>query len=67
MDVLACDVTEPAAPRGRLLRLIDHLAERQMQHSLDVIDRAQRASADIDSVTQPSSSIARSSTSPCDR
>ena len=58
---------ESPPPRGKVLRLLDTLAEWQMRHSLDVISRTQADNATITGVTQPSSAIERSSTSPCDR
>ena len=58
---------EPAPPRGKLLRMLDTLAEWQMRHSHSVISRTQADNATITSVIQPSSANERSSTSPCDR
>ncbi len=62
-----CD-SPPGKPyRGRLLRMLDTLAEWQMRHSHRVISRAQTDNATMTGVTQPSSGNERSSTSPCDR
>jgi hypothetical protein len=60
--------SSPESPprRGRLLRFLDALAEQQMQHSHRQINRRQVRKATITSVTQPSSTNERSSTSPCD-
>jgi hypothetical protein len=63
-----CKPSQETAPRGTLLRLLDTFAEWQMRHSHSVISRVQpNDAAVINSVTQPSSSNERSSTSPCDR
>ena len=67
---------ESTPRRGMLLRLADALAERQMRHSYCVISRssrsrifgrAQRDNATMIGVNQPSSTMARSSTSACER
>jgi hypothetical protein len=71
MPSLACqpaDASGPAPPRGRVLRILDALAEWQMRQSVRVISRGdQRLSATMTSVTQPSTEIDRSKTNPCDR
>jgi hypothetical protein len=71
MASLACqtaDATRPAPRRGRVLRILDALAEWQMRQSVRVISRGdQRLSATMTRVTQPSTEIDRSKTSPCDR
>lgn len=64
---LGRNAPQSTPPRGRLLRLLDTLAEWQMRHSHDVISRVQPDAAIINNVTQPSSANERSSTSPCDR
>jgi hypothetical protein len=58
---------ETTPRRGALLRLIDTLAEWQMQHSHHVISRTQPARATSSGVNQPSSGKERSSINPCDR
>lgn len=65
MNTLTFDNSNSPEPRGKLLRVLDTLAEWQMRHSHSVISRAQ-ADATITSVTQPSSKNECSSTSPCD-
>jgi hypothetical protein len=62
------DASRPTPPRGRVLRILDALAEWQMRQSVRVISRGgQRLSASMTRVTQPSTEIDRSKTSPCDR
>jgi len=71
MASLACqtaDASHSAPRRGRVLRILDALAEWQMRQSVRVISRGdQRLSATMTRVTQPSTEIDRSKTSPCDR
>ena len=69
MAALAYDVTDPVEPGSRnlLLRMADWFAEQHMRNSHRLISRGQDARADITSVTQPSSTIERSSTRPFDR
>jgi hypothetical protein len=71
MPSLACqpaDASGQTVPRGRVLRMLDAWAEWQMRHSVRVISRTdQRLSATMTRVTQPSTEIDRSKTSPCDR
>ena len=68
MAALTYDVIDPVEPvsRNRLLRMADWLAEQHMRNSHRLISRGQDARAAITSVTQPSSAIERSSTSPFD-
>ncbi len=71
MRSVACETTNAAhssqTSRGRLLRVLDALAEWQMRQQMRVISRDHRLRAASTKVTQPSSKIDRSSASPCDR
>ncbi len=69
MAALAYDVTDPVEPDARnlLLRMVDWFAEQHMRNSHRLISRGHEARAAITSVTQPSSAIERSRTSPFDR
>ena len=68
MAALACEGTHPAETpphRNLLLRVMDAIAEQQMRHAHHAIRLTQGAR--MTSVAQPSSTLDRSSTSPCDR
>jgi hypothetical protein len=71
MRSVACQTTNAAhsspTSRGRFLSVLDALAEWQMRQQMRVISRNHRLRAASTKLTQPSSVIERSSTSPCDR